>query len=424
MRTLASTSLLLVLTACTQSSAIELGRQEERQGNYYMAYRLVDHERSAQQARGQVDAELETEWTRLRLVYLLEEARARIFLEQEPEALLLLAKAKEQAPEHSLIPVLVERAKTKMAERATRRGLQHVDKREFPEALAAFAEAQEAVPGWPPAAEGTQKVRAAFDAMAGRAQQQFLEAVRKLPQSRFVEVNWHATAAMESDPSREDAKDIRVKAQRELADQAMKRASSAEVRGLYGAALVEYRGAKALDPERQGVEELIAHMEREVRAQQLIEQAAMDLRNDRFEKAKVALDEAFGLSVLERGTISELLLQSRQRQGMIAYEIAKDLELQGKKEAALAALEALAKDWPDGLADEKTRIGALRSDIDAATREWAAAEAAEQAGKDAEAIEHYEAVEIYYPGWKETKVRIAALKAKQRPAAGGNNGGQ
>ena len=424
MRTLTSSSLLFVLAACSNSSAIEASRIEEKRGNYYLAYRMLNHEREAQRAAGSVDPTLDAEWTRVRLVYLIEEARARIFLEQEPEALQLLAAAKEQSPDLPVIPVLVERARNKLAERATKRGLQHVDKREFPEALAAFGEAQLAVPGWPPAIEGATKVREAFDAMAGRAQQQFLEAVRKLPQSRFVEVNWHAAAAMESDPSREDARSLRQKAQRELADQAMKRASAAESRGLYGAALVEYRGAKTLDSERQGVEELIAHMEREVRAQQLIEQAAMDLRNDRFAKAKALLDEAFSLSVLERGTISELLLQSRQRQGMIAYEAAKDLELQGKKEAALAALEVLAKDWPDGLADEKTRLGALRSDIDAAAREWAAAEAAAQAGKDAEAIEHYEAVEIYYPGWRETKVKIAALKAKQRPQGGGDNGGQ
>jgi hypothetical protein len=83
----------------------------------------------------------------------------------------------------------------------------------------------------------------------------------------------------------------------------------------------------------------------------------------------------------------------------------------------------LAKEWPEGLDDEVSRIAGLRVDIEGAAMEWTAAEAAEAAGDMPKALEHYLDAERFYAGWKDGKARIERLRqAIARGAAGGNGG--
>ena len=121
------------------------------------------------------------------------------------------------------------------------------------------------------------------------------------------------------------------------------------------------------------------------------------------------------------------MMQVRQLEGAQRHQAARDLEVLGRKADALAAYEALAKDWVEGFSDEAARIAGLRVDIDGATTEWAAAEAAEAAGELEKALEHYRAAETYYAGWKDGKARIQRLQdaiAKKAAEAAGGAGSQ
>jgi tetratricopeptide (TPR) repeat protein len=212
---------------------------------------------------------------------------------------------------------------------------------------------------------------------------------------------------------------LRERSQREIARRTLERAKERQAQSQFGAALSEYRAARALDPSLDGVDVAIEHMQKELAAAALIDEARMDIRCDRFDQARKRLASAFELSILARADIAELIQMTARREGERAYQLARDLEIQGKKAEALAAYESLGKDWPNGLLDELVRIEGLRGDIANATSEWTAAEAAEAGGDVAAAIEHYAASERYYPGWKDGKARIERLRAKlPAPAEG------
>ncbi|HEX5052318.1 MAG TPA: hypothetical protein VFZ65_11130 [Planctomycetota bacterium] len=416
---------LLLLAACSTHSAIEQSEHYAHLGDYNRAYEVLEDERQAQlSSGGTVDAELEAAHASAKKAYLLWRARQRIFREREDEALADLDLLDQLSPGYPEADVLRQRALVKKAMHAVERGDEFLRNKDLESALAQYIEAEHSVPGFEPAVKGSEEVHEAMLRLTKRAQQQFLEAVRKLPEFKFIEVRWHSTNALENDPAREDAGKLKERANGEIAQNAFKRAKENEQRGLYGAALLEYKTAQRLDPSLAGVADSIAQMKREVEAAGLIERAQVAMRAGKFDEANEDLGEAFDLSVMARGTISELMIQARRKEGESRYQLGRDAEILGKKQDALTAYEALSKDWPDGLLDEKARIAGLRADIEGAQREWAAAEAAEAAGDLAQAIEHYRNSEQFYAGWKDGKARIERLREQiARTTNGGTSGG-
>ena len=164
-------------------------------------------------------------------------------------------------------------------------------------------------------------------------------------------------------------------------------------------------------PALPNVEANIAAMEHEVQAQAKLDAANMAVRTGKFDDVDRLLKEALELSQLERGTINDLMFESRKRIGMRSYDQARDLEIQGMKVEALAAFEKLSKDWPDGLSDEKTRIGSLQADIRGYQQALSEGEAAEQKNDLKMALEHYKAAQTYYPRNKDLAARIARIQA-------------
>jgi tetratricopeptide (TPR) repeat protein len=401
----------LVACGCATQSVLDTSEEYLSEGNVRFAYMEVDQARSLQQASGTVDAELEERWRGLRVLYLIELGRDEVYADREPAALELLEEALALDPGNRQAREITQRARRKLAVRATRRGQEALAKNELEKALVAFDEALGYVPEYKEAVEGTAGVRKAVARMHKEAQEQFLEAIRKLPQFRYFEVDWHASVAIARDPSRTDAEGVREKAVRQLAEAARDSGKRSEQAGSYGAALLGYRSARDLWPQLPGIGESIEHMQREVDAQQRIERAALSIRGNKLAEARQLLAEAFELSSLERATISELQLETRKQEGRLLYQSARDLELQGMKSEALAAYESLSKDWPDGLLDEKTRIGALRSDIAGAEKAFAAGEAAEAAGDLPGALKSYREAEIYYSSYRDVAARVARIAA-------------
>lgn len=416
----------LVLAACATQSAIDASRHHTRLGDPVRAWQVLDQLRAEQlAARGEVDAELERELAAVYPEMLHARAMRRIFEEREDLALGDLAMLESVAPDHPGIDSLRERAMRKRAQRVVDQGNDSLRRKDYPRALAAFVESKAIATGVPGADEGIEAVRTAIARMSARAQEQFLEAVRKLPELRFVEVQWHAGIALHNTPNRAEAKELEGRARRENAESALARGQAAERESKFGAALIDYRIAQRFDATLPDLKSRIEAMEREVRAAALVDTAQIDMRAARFELAHEKLAQAFELSVLARNDIATLVQQTRRMQAEHEYRAARDLEVLGKKAEALAAFEALAKAWPDGVEDEAARIDALRTDIGGAEAEWAAAEAAEAAGDPAQALEHYRGAERFYPGYRDAAARIERLRATLPPAGGGgeSNGG-
>jgi tetratricopeptide (TPR) repeat protein len=156
-------------------------------------------------------------------------------------------------------------------------------------------------------------------------------------------------------------------------------------------------------------------MDRELQAAVLIDKAQKNMRARQFDLAREQLGKAFELSVMARNDIGELVQLTRKYEGEARYKSARDLEVLGKKSEALAAYEALVKDWPNGLSDEQARCSSLRVDIAGAEKAWSEAEAAEAAGEPQKALEAYLESERFYAGWKDGKARIARLREAMAP---------
>ncbi len=409
--------LCALLSACASNSAIEDSRAFLDQGYVLQAFQSIETEYLAQlRDGGEVDAEVKEAYDSLHFRLLLEQARQAIYANDELRGIELLNDALQLRPGEEVSLSLVARAHRKLAIRATSEGQDLLAKADLEGAMTAFAKALEYLPDHEPAKKGLGAVRESVSRLHAEAQAQFLEAIRKLPQFRFPEADWHATAALTRDKSRDDAAEVQKRAQRELADEARLRADANRVDKKYGAALMDYRTARRLWPELPGIDGFVQQMEREVEVVAKTERAQLAIKAGRLSEAKSLLDEAFEQSTLERGAINELRFQIRRQAGQIAYDAARDLELQGLKVEALAAYTALAADWPDGMLDEQTRIGALQNDIAGAEREFAAGEAAEQAKDPAAALDHYRMAKTYYEKFKDVVARVTRLASAVAPA--------
>ena len=404
---------LLFLAACATRNAIESSREFARLGDTYNAFWVLEREREQQTAAGgEMSETLAEAHHAARLEFLRGRARDMIFQEREEQALIDLAELEALAPNYPGAGALRDMALRKKALQCVRRADEHSLRKEYAEAMEDYLAAESVWPGLFETREGITKVRDAMTSLTVRAQREFLEAVRKLPEFRYIEVQWHAANVLHNVPERDDAREIRAEAKRENAKSAIQRGRECEGEQKFGAALVEYRTAQRIDPTLPGIEQDIVRMEKEMAAALLVDRAQNEMRASRFDEARRALGEAFELSVMTRNEIGALQIETRRLEGMQRYQSARDLEVLGKKAEALAAFEVLAKDWPDGLSDEKARVSALRVDVDSAATEWADAEAAEAANDLPKALDHYESAERFYPGWKDGKARIERLRAE------------
>lgn len=401
----------LLLAACTSHSAIEESNAFARLDDQQHAFEVLDDAREAQLASGYVQPELEEAWSDAKMRYLFWRARQSIFQEREDSALRDLADLRALDPDYPGIANLEARANRKRANRACQRGDDALLRKDYARALEYFIEAQRIVPSTAAAIEGIDRVKQVTESLTVRAQQQFLEAVRKLPEFRSIEVQWHAANVLHNEPGRDDAREIGTKARRENAEHTVRRGRACEQQQQFGAALMEYRSAQRIDPTYPDIERLIRQMEFEMVAIGHVDRAKMSMRNARFDEAREFLAKAYEASVLSRNDIALLQEENRKMEGQSRYQAARDLQVLGKKEEALAAFEAIAKEWPKGLDDEQARVVALRADVEGAKKCRADAAAAEAAGDQKKALEHYEDAERFYPGWQDTKDKIKRLRA-------------
>jgi tetratricopeptide (TPR) repeat protein len=355
-------------------------------------------------------------------------AQSLIFREREDDALALLQQLEALDPDFRDLDRLRRHAHHKQAKHLVVEGDGLLSQREFQAAMEKYLESQRIVPGFKLAENGMERVKDELARMDSVAQKQFLQAVRKYPEFRHIEVSWHAEAVLRNTPDPADERRVNAQKLRDDARSERARAKYAEAMECerldkFGAALVLYRQARKLDAEVEGVQESIDRMNAELAALGLIESAQLIMRNGEFAEAKELLELAFEKSELSRGAISELMIQNRRLQAEADYRAARDFEVMGKKAEALAAFEALAAKWPDGFEDEAARIDALRVDIQGAREEWQAALDAENAGDLEKALDHFVNAERFYEQWRDGEAQIerlrAAIAARAAEAGGG-----
>jgi tetratricopeptide (TPR) repeat protein len=420
---------LLLLASCGTPSVIERSQKFASLGDYKHAYEEIRGEYRRQLDAGSVDERIAKAHDEMRLKYLRDRAQQLIFTEREDDALDVLDRLDSFDPDYPGTARLRHAALLKKAERIVNGANEQLARKDFVSAMEGYLESQRLVPGFEPAEDGIAKVREETARMSARAQQQFLQAVRKVPEFRHIEVAWHAAAVIHltpdaTDEQRADAAAIGANAKRESAKLTLDEARACEQENQFGAALVLYKAALLLDPELTEAGDAIEKMKGEMTALGLLEKAQIAMRTEDFVEANNLLKEAHSLSMLSRAEISELMLQATRLEGEKHYREARDLEVMGKKEQALVAFEALAKQFPNGLKDEEARIVGLKVDVESAKAAWAEAEKAEAAGELQKALDQYVTAESFYAEWRDGEAHIERLrKAIAAQAAEQGNGG-
>ena len=403
----------------------------ERRGNWQRAFAVVNAAYEEQVAAGDVSPRLAQARERLLREAMRDRAQSLIFHEQEGEALALLARLEALDPNFRDLDRLRRHAFHKQAKQLVVEGDGLLSQQEFQGAMEKYLESQRIVPGFELAENGMERVKDELARLDAVAQRQFLQAVRKYPEFRHIEVSWHAEAVLRNTPDPADERRVNAQRLRDDARSERARAKVAEAVACerldkFGAALVLYRQARKLDAELDGVQQSIERMNSELAALGLIESAQLIMRNGEFTEARELLELAFEKSELSRGAISELMIQNRKLQAAAEYRAARDFEVMGKKSEALAAFEALAEQWPDGFEDEAARIDALRVDIQGAQEEWQAALDAEAAGDLEKALDHFVNAERFYEQWRDGEAQIERLRAaiaeRGAEASGGEGG--
>ncbi|MFK7740863.1 MAG: hypothetical protein AB8H80_11125 [Planctomycetota bacterium] len=406
----------LLAASCSSSSAIERSREFARLADYQHAYEVLDSARSEYIQQGDtVPERLAQEHEKMRRRALLDRARSRIFGEDEDGALRDLDRLAVVDPNYPELDTLRNMALRKKAKRIVRRSDELLRAENFADAMKGYLESQRLVPGFKLADKGIALVEQRLARMGARAQKQFLQAVRKVPEFRHIEVAWHANSVIRHSPDptdeqREEAQRLQQRARHESALDMMRRGEACERADKFGAALVHFREAKSVDEELEGIDESIKRMEAELVALGLLEKAQLLIRSEEFDAADEVLKEALEVSTLSRGMISEVMIQTRKRRGDQAYRMARDLEVMGRKDEALAAFRALMEKWPAGVEDEKARAASLEVDVEGAKEEWRLAEEAEAAGKLEEALDHFVNAERFFASWRDGEVQIERLK--------------
>jgi len=419
---------LFLLAGCSTGSVLEQSQAAERRGDWQRAFSVINEEYQTQSEQGAVDEALAQRHERLKREALRDRAQTLIFREREDEAMTLLDELASLDPDFRDLDKLRLHAKRKQAKALADAGDRLLSEQEFQLAMEKYLESQRVDASLDFATTGIERVKEELARMDAVAQRQFLQAVRKYPEFRHVEVAWHADAVIRNSPDLEDERRANALRLRDQARVERARATFAEAEASadedkFGAALVLYRQALQLDPEFEEAKAGVDKMNEELAALGLIESAQLIMRNGGFEKAQEMLKQAFEMSQLSRGAISELMIENRRLQAGAEYRAARDFEVMGKKAEAVAAFEALLAKWPDGFEDEAARIDALKIDIAGAAAEWQAALDAEAAGDLEKAIGHYRDAQRFYKAWRDADAEIAriqrALSGEGEEPAGG-----
>lgn len=397
----------LASSSCASTpDAVEVSREYYGAANYFQSFQVLAEERE----RNPGDPVVEQEYQRARVAFLLEEAQEHVFREREGLAIRNLQQALTIDPDNAIARRWLDKALRKLAKRTTVAADRERDRGNLEEALKLYSEALGYLPEYPAAKAGVALVREDWASRRSKANTRYLQGVRALAEQLFGQTWYQMGIALENDPGLANARTSRRMAQRRILEERYEMARQMERDGYYGAALKEYRACMKLAPDLEGIDDAIARAERETRSQDLAHEAEHKMMRGEYEAARKLLEEAWETSVVERASVSELLVALNERAMEDLYGKALDLEYQHQKEKALALFKQVDAGMPEGFKDVKARITSLESDLDVAGRALMRGLEAEKTGDLATALDAYQEALLVYPGYEQLDARVAELK--------------
>ncbi len=382
--------------------------------DYFQAY--VAAQRARELAPD--DPEVARIHARAREAYLLWDAQRLVFLSEEEAALARLDLVLAKSPDHPIAIRWRDKARLKLAERAVDLGNRMLASGKLEDAQGAFGDAYRWVPDYAPAGDGLERLASAAEGLRTEARGHYVDGVRALGEYEYRQTAYHLGIAVEKDPELTAAQDPLAIAKRQIAEERYASAQAMQEAGFYRPALLEYRALAEQFPDLFGLAERIAVVETEAEVVDLADAGEIAVYRGEFDKARELLDTALAKTTTQTDMVSERLLLVREREIESEYIAAKDLELQLRLEEAIVAYVALAESAA-GFRDVAARIEDLRQRVEAATSSYRTGVQAEERGERDAAIEAFTDVQLFWPGYRDARDRLDALR-KQKLEGGGS----
>jgi tetratricopeptide (TPR) repeat protein len=399
----------LPLGGCTTSRhAMADAESAVARSDWYQAWAAIQVARETSPD----DPEIEQAYWKIRTGWLLWRAQQLVFHDQDDLALAELEKVLALDPENMIAGAWKEKAIEKLTTRSVESGESLQRSGQLEEALQAFHSALSHQPGNPRAEEGLAELGRTWQKQRDLARSHYLDGVRALSEQLIDQAQYHLAMALSLDPTLDEAVEPLRAVQRQIADERFARAHTLFEAHAFDAASRELSDLKKTYPALPGLDELLARAEAESQTTKLVDLSQMDIARGNLDGARKQLDSALALTQMQKFDVEDMMILLHERELDQAYYAAKDVELQGRIDEALANYVALGETNPT-FRDVKERIADLKLRIEEATKAYEAGSAAEASGDVEGAISQFTSVLLYWPRYKDAVARIAKLRASR-----------
>ena len=409
--------LLFFLAACAGTSrpaALAKVDKELKLGRFDLAYQEL-RKGIAKNPRNQDLRSLEKP---LRVRALLSKAQDLLFLDRPEEALPLLARAQTLDPSYKPVHDWLDKAREKLARLKVAEGNDFLQRGKLEKSLAAYQRALSVKGEDREALQGLREVSEIFAGKRDKAKDHYRLALHALDNEDFDSARYHASIALEQDPSLSEAKRLIGRADIALAEASRKHAMELAKEKHWGAAAkamsraAELADEAGLDWAAKAREEALQFAD-EAKGNSYLNEARLFIEKKQFDKAEELVAQARPFCKRDLLPLNETLSDLRVKRASKLGDEALDILREGKLEEALSLYRTLQKMEPEGL--WKDKASQLSDRIRRAKELYQKALKLEQRGKLAEAIPLLRECVALYPAYRDVAMRYRkALKAVRK----------
>lgn len=398
---------LAATISCATRAQIKEGDALFERGDYAGASR--SYEMAAKD--NPEDEAIQLKWRVARVFKNIDEGRALVFEDRLLEAFERFEEAMRIDPRNETAPKWIEKAKSKFVGQKVIEGFDLLSEEDYSGATDSFQKALLYDPRSESALHGLEKIRTTLDQQLAKADNYLLRGVRDRAANLVGQAAANFRKAEDLNPADPEARQKGSEARARLAEQKFLEAQKLESDGHLGAALVQYRSIRAIDPQFPGLAEKVGQVEVELKARDLLARGKKLLLRGDFDGARLSFDEARKMmpSAGVIKAIEEALQETQEREISALYLAARNLEHASRFQEAVEKYEALLKKTSFH-EDAIARLDLVRAAVAKAVESYEKGIRAEEAGEKAAALQAYQEIFAFYPKFRDVALRIEKLK--------------
>lgn len=345
------------IAACKSSSYESEGDQFMRDHQFsaaYEAYRLAEHH------GGTGDKTLTAKIREAYLASQVATAQNLIFTGEYVRANEILQQLSAEAPESPTVQFWYRKSEKDLSRKLTEDGKERMGVREYAAAIELFEKALRFDPQNRDAKDTLDRAKTIQKWRAEKGELLWKGGLRAISEGLPEVAESKLSAVEEYTSLHADVGDYLSEVRTVVGDNYYRMASSLEKDGQWFAALEQYKKAKTYKASPAGIDDAIARVEKEVKADQLVNAGKSALARDEFDSARDKLKKAFDMTTAKenRIAIEAALAEVSEKQNATEHQAAVDLELEGKLAESIEAFRRLDQRAP-AFNDTRERIDRL-----------------------------------------------------------------